>query len=181
MIVRIATAISASTSTYSLQVDCNALVTSERDSGTAASALASVLAEAGASNERDCRARIEASRRRADLSKRVRDAEHRLRTRLGVGIQADAVRAELASGDPDTDIAEAERMLADRRHRIFKLKIGARDPAEDVSHVTRIAQALGGRAALTVDVNQAWDGNTARRYLPALVESGVGLIEQPVK
>ena len=86
----------------------------------------------------------------------------------------------LASGDSATDIEEAEKMLAARRHRIFKLKIGAGDPAADVEHVTRIARALGGRASLTVDVNQAWDGNTARRYLPALVDAGVGLIEQPV-
>lgn len=86
----------------------------------------------------------------------------------------------LASGDSATDIEEAEKMLAARRHRIFKLKIGAGDPAADVRHVTRIARALGDRASLTVDVNQAWDGNTARRYLPALVDAGVGLIEQPV-
>lgn len=33
------------------------------------------------------------------MKKQVRDAEHRLRSRLGVGAQTDAVRAELASGD----------------------------------------------------------------------------------
>lgn len=76
-----------------------ARASSERDSGAASNALASVLAEAGASDERECRARIEASRIRADLSKKAREAEHRLRTRLGVGMQADAVRTELASGD----------------------------------------------------------------------------------
>src|SRR5438128_8214712 len=87
----------------------------------------------------------------------------------------------LASGDSAVDIEEAERMLAARRHRIFKLKIGAGEPAADVAHVTRIAKALGDRASLTVDVNQAWDGNTARRELPPLVEAGVALIEQPEK
>lgn len=77
----------------------NVQATSERDSCAAAVALTSVLAEAGASDERDCRARIETSRRRADLRKRVRDAEHRLHTRLGVGTQSDAVRDELVCGD----------------------------------------------------------------------------------
>ena len=86
----------------------------------------------------------------------------------------------LASGDSAKDIEEAEKMLAARRHRIFKLKIGARAPQDDVAHVARIARALDGRASMTVDVNQAWDGNTARRYLPQLVEAGVTLIEQPV-
>lgn len=86
----------------------------------------------------------------------------------------------LASGDVSVDVEEAQRMLAERRHRIFKIKIGAREPAADVAHVSQIARALAGQASLTVDVNQAWDGNTARRYLPQLVESGVSLIEQPV-
>jgi muconate cycloisomerase len=86
----------------------------------------------------------------------------------------------LASGDVAVDVEEAQRMLAERRHRIFKIKIGARDPAADVAHVSQIARALAGQASLTVDINQAWDGNTARRYLPQLVDSGVSLIEQPV-
>lgn len=86
----------------------------------------------------------------------------------------------LASGDVAVDVEEAQRMLAERRHRIFKIKIGAREPAADVAHVSQIARALAGQASLTVDVNQAWDGNTARRYLPPLVDSGVSLIEQPV-
>ncbi len=86
----------------------------------------------------------------------------------------------LASGNVERDLQEAHLRLEQRRHHIFKLKIGANAPADDVAHVTQIAHGLQGRATLTVDVNQAWDGNTARRYLPLLVEAGVTLIEQPV-
>lgn len=86
----------------------------------------------------------------------------------------------LASGNITRDIEEAQRMLEARRHRIFKIKIGARQAAEDVAHVSQIARALKGQVRLTVDVNQAWDGNTAKRWLPELIESGVDLIEQPV-
>lgn len=86
----------------------------------------------------------------------------------------------LASGDVERDLQEAQLRLEQGRHRIFKMKIGARAPQDDVAHVTRIARGLPGTATLTVDVNQAWDGNTARRYLPQLVEAGVTLIEQPV-
>ncbi len=60
------------------------------------------------------------------------------------------------------------------------MKIGARSPQEDVAVVSQIARGLAGQATLTVDVNQAWDGNTARRYLPQLIDVGVTLIEQPV-
>lgn len=86
----------------------------------------------------------------------------------------------LASGDAARDIEEAQARLAQRRHRIFKLKIGARSPQEDVNHVSQIARSIADRATLTVDVNQAWDGQTARRYLPQLIDAGVTLIEQPV-
>ncbi|TYK71535.1 mandelate racemase [Comamonas sp. Z3] len=86
----------------------------------------------------------------------------------------------LASGDVERDLAEAQLRLDQGRHRIFKLKIGARTPEADLAHVSQIARGLQGRATLTVDVNQAWDGATARRFLPPMIEAGVSLIEQPV-
>lgn len=86
----------------------------------------------------------------------------------------------LASGDVAKDLEEAQLRLTQKRHRIFKMKIGARSPAQDVAVVSQIARGLQGQATLTVDVNQAWDGNTARRYLPQLIDAGVTLIEQPV-
>lgn len=86
----------------------------------------------------------------------------------------------LATGDVTKDLEEAHRMLAQRRHNIFKIKIGARDPVDDVALVSAVARELAGQARFTVDVNQAWDGNTARRHVPELAEAGVDLIEQPV-
>ena len=62
----------------------------------------------------------------------------------------------LASGDTAKDIAEAEIMLDLRRHRIFKLKIGAGEVSRDLAHVIAIKKALGDRASVRVDVNQAW-------------------------
>ncbi|WP_300751754.1 muconate/chloromuconate family cycloisomerase [Janthinobacterium sp.] len=87
----------------------------------------------------------------------------------------------LASGDTQRDIAEAEKMLDLRRHRIFKLKIGLRDVMDDVAHVLAIKRALGERASVRVDVNQAWSEMDAVRGIAALEAGGVDLIEQPVK
>jgi muconate cycloisomerase len=87
----------------------------------------------------------------------------------------------LASGDTANDIAEAEAMLDKRRHRIFKLKIGARSLKEDVEHVLAIKRALGERASVRVDVNQAWSELDAVRGIAALEEGGIDLIEQPVR
>jgi len=86
----------------------------------------------------------------------------------------------LASGDTTRDIAEAERMLDERRHNIFKLKIGLRPVNDDVAHVAAIKRALGDRASVRVDVNQAWSETDARRGIPALEAAGVDLIEQPL-
>ena len=85
----------------------------------------------------------------------------------------------LASGDTGRDIEEAEKMLAERRHRIFKLKIGRRSILEDVAHVAAIKKALGDRGTVRVDVNMAWSELQAHHGVPALADAGCELVEQP--
>ena len=86
----------------------------------------------------------------------------------------------LASGDTAKDIAEAEDMLGLRRHRIFKLKIGAGEVSQDLKHVIAIKRALGDSASVRVDVNQAWDESVALRACQVLGDNGIDLIEQPI-
>ncbi|SFV15086.1 muconate/chloromuconate family cycloisomerase [Pseudoduganella namucuonensis] len=86
----------------------------------------------------------------------------------------------LASGDTARDIAEAEKMLDLRRHRVFKLKIGLRAPRADAAHVAAIKRALGDRASVRVDVNQAWDETDAMLGMRLLEDAGVDLVEQPI-
>ena len=86
----------------------------------------------------------------------------------------------LASGDTARDIAEAERMLDLRRHRVFKLKIGARALRDDIAHVAGIKAALGDRGAVRVDVNMAWSEGEATFGMAALADAGCELVEQPV-
>ncbi|WP_250516537.1 muconate/chloromuconate family cycloisomerase [Caballeronia sp. INDeC2] len=85
----------------------------------------------------------------------------------------------LASGDTQRDIDEAEMLLAERRHNTFKLKIGRRSVRDDVAHVAKIKAALGSRAKVTVDVNQAWNETDAALGIEALEAAGIDLIEQP--
>jgi muconate cycloisomerase len=85
----------------------------------------------------------------------------------------------LASGDTTRDIEEAEMLLSERRHNTFKLKIGRRSVRDDVAHVSKIKAALGDRARVTVDVNQAWNEVDAALGIQALEAAGVDLIEQP--
>jgi muconate cycloisomerase len=86
----------------------------------------------------------------------------------------------LASGDTARDIAEAEQMLDMKRHRVFKLKIGARDVRADANHVAAIKRALGDRASVRVDVNQAWSETDAMLGMSMLEHAGVDLVEQPI-
>ena len=86
----------------------------------------------------------------------------------------------LASGNSETDIAEALQMIETRRHNIFKLKIGKRSVREDVAHVARIKQAVGDTASVRVDVNTAWSLQDARWGLKGLQDAGCELVEQPV-
>jgi muconate cycloisomerase len=86
----------------------------------------------------------------------------------------------LASGDPAQEIEEAEGKLARRLHDRFKIKVGAQPLADDLARLKRLAAALGDRATLIVDANQAWDEATAVRAMPALADLGVALVEQPL-
>ena len=86
----------------------------------------------------------------------------------------------LASGNTEQDIAEAQRLIAENRHRVFKLKIGKKDPKIDVAHVCAIKNALGDDIKVTVDINQAWDEDVAKKWITVLQDNGVDLIEQPL-
>lgn len=86
----------------------------------------------------------------------------------------------LASGLLEQDIDEAQQMLDLRRHNIFKLKIGKRPVREDIAHVSAIQKAIGDRASIRVDVNQAWSRHDARWGLAGLEEMGADLVEQPI-
>ena len=87
----------------------------------------------------------------------------------------------LASGNSETDIAEALKMIETRRHNIFKLKIGKRDVKDDVAHVARVKDAVGDSASVRVDINTAWSLQDARWGLRGLQEVGCELVEQPVQ
>lgn len=87
----------------------------------------------------------------------------------------------LASGNSETDIAEAEEMIATRRHNIFKLKIGKRSVRDDVAHVASIKKAVGDAGSVRVDINTAWSLQEARWGLKGLQDAGCELAEQPVQ
>lgn len=86
----------------------------------------------------------------------------------------------LASGDAEQEVEEARAKLAAREHRDFKIKLGFASPEDDLRRLRRLRDEVPEMRRLIVDVNQAWSEADCRRFLPALQELRVDLIEQPL-
>jgi muconate cycloisomerase len=85
----------------------------------------------------------------------------------------------LASGDVDQEIEEARAKFTSRENRRFKVKIGLSDPKSEIERLGRLVGALP-ECEVIVDVNQGWTVAQCYRWIPALEELGIALIEQPV-
>lgn len=76
----------------------------------------------------------------------------------------------------DTPDAMAAAAQASGAYSILKLKLGA---PEDAARVRAVRAAVPGKR-LIVDVNEAWSIEQLQDNLPALIEAGVEMIEQPL-
>jgi muconate cycloisomerase len=100
--------------------------------------------------------------------------------------------ATLVAGEPEAVVTDAERWAADG-FTTFKLKLGAesvsdlveqgksRTRVDDVGQVRAVREAVGPSARIRVDVNAAWDLETAKKCLGELEPYGIELAEQPVE
>jgi L-Ala-D/L-Glu epimerase len=99
--------------------------------------------------------------------------------RLGVpvwrllGLSPDAAFTSFTIG-LDTLEGTRERARRARRYRALKVKVGG---AEDLARLEAVRAESD--AALRVDANEGWTLEQARDLLPALMELGVELVEQP--
>ena len=100
--------------------------------------------------------------------------------------------ATLVAGDPEAVAADAEAWMAEG-FTTFKLKLGAESVKSGVEHafsqtrdgdveqVRAVREAVGPEARIRVDVNAAWELETAKRRLGELEPFGIELAEQPVE
>jgi muconate cycloisomerase len=86
----------------------------------------------------------------------------------------------LASGVANQEIDEAKEKIDSRQFNRFKVKFGFNAPAADIARVEALREALGDHIELIVDVNQAWSEADCMRWLPALEQLKVALVEQPL-
>jgi L-alanine-DL-glutamate epimerase-like enolase superfamily enzyme len=105
--------------------------------------------------------------------------------------EAVACNATLVAGSP-ADVAAQALSWAEDGFTTFKLKLGAESAKTGVEHgfsrtrdgdveqVRAVREAVGPSARVRVDVNEAWDLETAKRLLAELEPLGIELAEQPV-
>jgi muconate cycloisomerase len=106
-----------------------------------------------------------------------------------VSDEAVPCNATLVAGEPKAVAADAERWAQDG-FTTFKLKLGAESvktplqggflQTRDVEQVRAVREAVGPEARIRVDVNAAWDLETAKRRLGELEPFGIELAEQPI-
>jgi L-alanine-DL-glutamate epimerase-like enolase superfamily enzyme len=107
------------------------------------------------------------------------------------GDEAVPCNATLVAGEPEAVAADAEAWAADG-FTTFKLKLGAESASMhlegafsrtrgDVEQVRAVREAVGPAARIRVDVNAAWDLETAKRRLGEMEPFGIELAEQPVE
>ncbi|MBL8831710.1 MAG: mandelate racemase/muconate lactonizing enzyme family protein [Rhodospirillales bacterium] len=93
------------------------------------------------------------------------------------GTQGDV--AVYASGlGPDGAVEQALVRLA-QSYDGFKLKVGFAADA-DLANIAALRAALGPKAFIAVDANQAWDAETAARRVREFAEFRLGWIEEPL-
>ena len=86
----------------------------------------------------------------------------------------------LASGDVEQELEEAKAKIAARQFNRFKIKLGFADIRTDLRRLERLRAELPEGTDIVADINQGWSEADFYRYLPALTDLNLSLIEQPL-
>jgi len=86
----------------------------------------------------------------------------------------------LLEGSLENIAAEAKRMRK-QGFRSFKLKVGAKNIAQDIEKVRRVQGVLKGQGTLRLDANQFWEFLDALCFAKAIEKDSIEYIEEPFK
>lgn len=95
----------------------------------------------------------------------------------GVSRPGDVVTALTVSLDSPERMGERARDARDRA--LLKVKLGADSIALDIERL-RVVRANAPDARLIVDINEGWSLEDLETFIPAALEAGVEMIEQPL-
>ena len=87
----------------------------------------------------------------------------------------------ISVNDPEEMARDAVNAI-ERGYDCLKVKVGA-DPSLDVARLAAVRQAVGDKACIRIDANQAWTPKQAVKLLNQMQDKGLDIefVEQPVK
>lgn len=91
-----------------------------------------------------------------------------------------SVNALLRTEEPEDLAAEAADAAA-LGYGTLKMKIGAREPADDARRFAAVRRRLGPGIRLRADANRAWEAETALHALRLLEPFGLEFVEEPAR
>ncbi|MGI9455345.1 MAG: enolase C-terminal domain-like protein [Aeoliella sp.] len=81
----------------------------------------------------------------------------------------------------DEKVCENAKRAIDAGFTAMKLKVGAKDPADDIRRVNLVRETVGGEAMIMLDANQAWSLPKALTVLSELVKINPFFVEEPTQ
>src|SRR5215471_8512966 len=90
-----------------------------------------------------------------------------------------AILGVIGTGDPASDLREAERKKAEG-YAAFKIKVGVDKPLVDAERTRRVCAVLGSGMLISSDANTGWSTEEAVQYVRAVADAGLDFFEQPV-
>jgi L-fuconate dehydratase len=81
----------------------------------------------------------------------------------------------------DQRIVENAKRAVDAGFTAMKLKVGSPNPDDDVRRAVLVREAVGSKANIMVDANQAWSVPLALEVCAKLAEIGLGWVEEPTQ
>ena len=116
----------------------------------------------------------------ATADARARAADKPLAAWLADGSAASSVPVNATVGDAPADAtAAATREAVDAGYEAVKVKVGARDIAEDEARLRTVREAAGDDIALRADANGAWGVRAAERLVDVAADLDFAYVEQP--
>ncbi|MFB6134647.1 MAG: mandelate racemase/muconate lactonizing enzyme family protein [Halanaeroarchaeum sp.] len=89
------------------------------------------------------------------------------------------VNATVGDGPPTETLAAVEDAL-ERGFETVKVKVGARSLEADLQRIDRVIESVDRSIDLRIDVNGAWDAETARSAIDRIPTDRISLLEQPL-
>ncbi|WP_410764709.1 mandelate racemase/muconate lactonizing enzyme family protein [Haloferax sp. DFSO60] len=89
------------------------------------------------------------------------------------------VNATIGDGDIETTVTDAETAVS-VGFDCLKVKVGARDPTDDIERLRAVRDAVGSDISIRADVNGAWDRWTADEFLSGVADFDLEYLEQPL-